>query len=168
MTDTALHPATCVGHVHLWVFDLDRAIAFYRDVIGLQVTEDMRNAVPPRRMAFLAAGDYHHLGLREREAPVSQKSTGLFHFALLYPNREELARALQRVLDQGYPVDSVLDYGVSEAVNLSDPDGNGIELTYDRPPDDWPRVDGRLHFPVKKLDRDDLLREVATAPTLSR
>jgi catechol 2,3-dioxygenase len=169
MTDTALHPATCVGHVHLWVSDLDQAIAFYRDVIGLQVTEDMRNAIPPRGMAFLAAGDYHHhVGLRERKTPVSQGSTGLFHFALLYPNRQELARALQRVLDQGYPIDSLLDYGVSEAVNLSDPDGNGIELTYDRPPDDWPRVDGKLRFLVKKLDRDDLLREVANTSTLSR
>jgi catechol 2,3-dioxygenase len=136
MTDTALHPATCVGHVHLWVTDLDRAIVFYQDVIGLHVTEDMRNALPPRRMAFLAAGDYHHhVGLRERKTPVSQGSTGLFHFAVLYPSRQELARAVQRVLDQEYPIDSVLDYGVSEAVNLSDPDGNGIELTYDRPSD---------------------------------
>jgi catechol 2,3-dioxygenase len=117
-------------------------------------------------MAFLAAGDYHHhVGLRERKTPVSNETTGLFHFALLYPDRQELARALQRILDQGYPVDSVLDYGVSEAVNLSDPDGNGIELTYDRPPDVWPRSDGQLRFLVKKLDRDDLLGEVANKET---
>jgi catechol 2,3-dioxygenase len=166
MTDTDLHVHICVGHVHLWVSDLDRAITFYQDVIGLHVTEDMRNAVPPRRMAFLAAGDYHHhVGLRERKTPVSNETTGLFHFALLYPDRQELARALQRILDQGYPVDSVLDYGVSEAVNLSDPDGNGIELTYDRPPDVWPRSDGQLRFLVKKLDRDDLLGEVANKET---
>lgn len=167
MSSTAIHPAAQIGHVHLWVTDLDRAIAFYTEVLGLQVTQDMRNEPIPRRMVFLAAGDYHHqIGLRERTTPVSNETTGLFHFALLYPNRQELARALQRVLDQGYPIDTVLDYGVSEAVNLSDPDGNGIELTYDRPPDAWPRVDGRLRFLVKKLDRDDLLREVDDASTL--
>ena len=167
MSSTAIHPAAQIGHVHLWVTGLDRAIAFYTEVLGLQVTQDMRNEPKPRRMVFLAAGDHHHqVGLRERKTPVSNETTGLFHFALLYPNRQELARALQRVLDQEYPIDSVLDYGVSEAVNLSDPDGNGIELTYDRPPDVWPRVDGRLRFLVKKLDRDDLLREVADVSTL--
>jgi catechol 2,3-dioxygenase len=165
MTDTALHPDTCVGHVHLWVSDLDRAIAFYRDVIGLQVTEDMRDASPPRGMVFLAAGDYHHhVGLRERKTPVSQASTGLFHFALRYPNRLELARALKRILDHGYPIDSVVDYGPGEAVNVSDPDGNGVELGYDRPAESWPRVDGQLHVFVKKLDRKDLLAELEREP----
>lgn len=168
MSSTAIHPTTQIGHVHLWVTDLDRAVGFYTQVLGLQVTQDMRNEPIPRRMVFLAAGEYHHhIGLRERRTPVANETTGLFHFALLYPNRQELARALERVLVQGYPIDSVLDYGVSEAVNLSDPDGNGIELTYDRPPDVWPRVDGRLRFLVEKLNRDDLLREVANATTLS-
>ena len=161
MRDTAPHPDTCVGHVHLWVSDLDRAIAFYRDVIGLHVTEDMRNASPPRGMAFLAAGDYHHhVGLRERKTPVSQESTGLFHFALRYPNRVELARALTRILEHEYPIDSVVDYGPGEAVNVSDPDGNGVELSYDRPAEAWPRVDGELRVYVKKLDRSDLLAEL--------
>jgi catechol 2,3-dioxygenase len=161
MTETAIHPATRVGHVHLWVSDLDRAIAFYRDVLGLHVTEDMRDASPPRGMAFLTAGDYHHhVGLRERKTPVSQESTGLFHFALRYPSRFELARALKRILEYGYPIDSVVDYGPVEAVNVSDPDGNGVELSYDRPAEAWPRVDGQLRVYVKKLDRTDLLAEL--------
>ncbi|SRR5579883_1940148 len=161
MTQAAIHPATHVGHVHLWVSDLDRAIAFYRDVLGLHLTEDMRDASPPRGMAFLAAGDYHHhVGLRERKTPVSQENTGLFHFALRYPSRLELARAFQRILEHGYPVDSVVDYGPGEAVNVSDPDGNGVELSYDRPAEAWPRVDGQLRVYVKKLDRDDLLAEL--------
>jgi catechol 2,3-dioxygenase len=161
MTETAIHPATRVGHVHLWVSDLDRAIAFYRDVLGLRVTEDLRDGSPPRGMAFLAAGDYHHhVGLRERKTPVVQESTGLFHFALRYPSRLELARAFKRVLELGYPVDSVVDYGPGEAVNVSDPDGNGVELSYDRPAEAWPRVDGQLRVYVKKLDRHDLLAEL--------
>ena len=165
MKQTVPHPATCIGHVHLWVSDLDRAIAFYRDVLGLHLTEDMRDATPPRGMAFLAAGDYHHhVGLRERKTPVLQESTGLFHFALRYPNRLELARAFKRVLDVAYPIDSVVDYGPGEAVNVSDPDGNGVELAYDRPAEAWPRIDGQLRVYVKKLDRDDLLAELEREP----
>jgi catechol 2,3-dioxygenase len=166
MNDTAIHPATHIGHVALWSSDLDRAIAFYRDVLGLQVTQDMREEPTPRPLVFLSAsGSYHHhVGLIEQrgETSPSQGRAGLFHFALLYPDRRELARALKRLLDHDYHIDSMRDYGISEVVNIHDPDGNGVELCYDRPAEQWPRVDGQLRMYNKKLEADLLeeLREV--------
>jgi len=138
-TDYRIHPQTHVGHVHLRVANLERSIAFYRDLLGFTITYDMRTEPKPRKLAFLsashAAGHYHHhVALAEFPGvtPPTTQQAGLFHIAFLYPSRRELARALRRILDQGYPIDSCHDYGVGEAVNLRDPDGIPLELYYDR------------------------------------
>jgi catechol 2,3-dioxygenase len=163
MNDASIHPATRVGHVALWTSDLDRAIAFYRDVLGMQVTQDMREEPTPRPLVFLSAsGSYHHhVGLVEQRGKTAspERHTGLFHFALLYPDRRELARALKRLLDHDWPIESMRDYGISEVVNIHDPDGNGVELCYDRPAEQWPRVDDQLRMFNKKLEAD-LLEEL--------
>jgi catechol 2,3-dioxygenase len=150
-----IHPAVRVGHVHLRVADLDRAIAFYRDGLGFRVTGDARAI--GLEMVFLAAGDYHHhLGLNAVEsaggAAPPPGSTGLYHVAFLYPDRRELARAVRRLLDHGYPVDHGTDHGGTVSVYLDDPDGHGVELYYDRPRADWFDADGA---PVLKADRFD-------------
>ena len=171
MNEAAVHPATCIGHVALWTSDLDQAIGFYRDVLGLQVTQDMRDEPTTRPLVFLSAsGSYHHhVGLVEHRgnAASPERHTGLFHFALLYPDRRELARALKRLLDHDWPIESMRDYGISEVVNIHDPDGNGVELTYDRPAEQWPRVDGQLRMFNKKLEADlleELREEKLSAP----
>jgi catechol 2,3-dioxygenase len=140
-----IHPAVRVGHVHLRVTDLDRAVAFYRDGLGFGVTADARRI--GLDMAFLAAGDYHHhIGLN------AQDRAGLYHVAFLYPDRRELARAVRRLLDRGYSIDHASDHHGTVSVYLDDPDGNGVELYYDRPRADWFDADGR---PVLKADRFD-------------
>ena len=163
MNDTAIHPATRVGHVALWTSDLDRAIAFYRDILGMQVTQDMREEPTPRPLVFLSAsGSYHHhIGLVEQRGKTAppERHTGFFHFALLYPDRRELARALRQLLDHDWPIESMRDYGISEVVNIHDPDGNGVELCYDRPAEQWPHIDGQLRMFNKKLEAD-LLEEL--------
>jgi catechol 2,3-dioxygenase len=153
MSHEPIHPAVRVGHVHLRVADLDRALAFYRDALGLGVTADAREI--GLHAVFLAAGDYHHhLALNTWEsaggtaAPAGH--TGLYHVAFLYPDRRELARAVRRLLDHGYPVDHATDHGGSLSVYLDDLDGNGVELTCDRPREDWFDADGR---PVLKAER---------------
>lgn len=156
-----------IGHVHLKVADLDRAIAFYRDVLGLSVTADGRKA--GFDAAFLAAGDYHHhIGLNSFESaggsPPPPGHTGLYHTAFMYPDRDALADAVQRVLAHGHPIDHGTDHGATVSVYLADPDGNGIELYYDRPRDHWFDDDGR---PVLKLDCFDpaeLLRTPTPTP----
>jgi len=157
---TTLDPATRIGHVHLTVADLDRALAFYRDVLGFDVTTRYgRDAV------FLSAGGYHHhLGLNTwagKGAPApAPGTTGLYHFAILFPDRRSLARAVRRVLDQGVPIEGAADHGVSEAVYLRDPDGNGVELYRDRAPTEWPRAtDGGLAMYTRPLDLEALLAE---------
>jgi catechol 2,3-dioxygenase len=149
-----------VGHVHLKVSDLDRAVDFYRDVLGFEEQARMGN-----QAAFLSAGGYHHhLGLNtwqsaggDRPAP---GTTGLFHAAFLYPTRAALARAVQRVIDSGVQLTGASDHGVSEAIYLNDPDGNGIELYWDRPQEEWPRTsDGELVMYTEPLDLQALLRE---------
>src|SRR5919107_1468516 len=140
MQTSTIHPAVRVGHVHLRVADLDRALAFYRDALGLAVTADGREHGIDA--AFLAAGDYHHhVALNTWQsaggAPPPPGHTGLYHVAFLYPGRRELGRAVQRLLDCGYAVDHGTDHGVSVSVYLDDPDGNGVELTYDRPRAGW-------------------------------
>jgi catechol 2,3-dioxygenase len=155
MQESAIHPAVRVGHVHLKVADLDRAIGFYRDGLGLGVTADGRPV--GLDAAFLAAGDYHHhVGLNTWESagapPPPPGHTGLYHVAFLYPDRHELGRAVQRLLDHGYPVDHATDHGGTISVYLNDPDGNGVELYYDRPRHDWFEADGR---PILKADRFD-------------
>ncbi|NAZ36623.1 VOC family protein [Rubellimicrobium sp. CFH 75288] len=153
--------ATRIGHVHLKVADLDRAIAFYRDVIGLEVTQRYGPDA-----AFLSAGGYHHhVGLNTWDSagatPPPPGHTGLYHLAILYPDRRALAQALARVLRAGIPLEGAADHGVSEAVYLRDPDGNGVELYRDRPEADWPRDgQGRLAMHNAPLDLRALLSEV--------
>jgi catechol 2,3-dioxygenase len=159
MTQAYTAPAgTRIGHVHLKVADLERSIAFYRDVIGLEV---MQRYGP--QAAFLSAGGYHHhLGLNTWESLGGPRpprhSVGLYHTAFLYPDRPALARALKRVLAAGVDLDGAADHGVSEAVYLSDPDGNGIELYVDRAEADWPRDEnGDLRMVNDRLDLRALL-----------
>ena len=161
MSSFTLDPETHVSHVHLWVADLDRALAFYRDLLGLRVTQDLREQPAPRRLAFLSASGYHHhVALNEvpGASPPPPGTTGLHHFALLLPSRQELVRVARRLRDHSYPIDGIRDYGVSEVVNVRDPDGNGIEFAWDRPVEQWPRVDGGLAIFNKPLD-DDLLSD---------
>ena len=149
---------TRVGHVHLKVADLDRALGFYRDVLGFEVTQRGASA------AFLSAGGYHHhIGLNTWEsrggAAPAPGTTGLYHAAFLYPTRADLADALRRVRAAGIPLDGSADHGVSEALYLRDPDGNGVELTWDKPEADWPRdAAGGLAMMNDRLDLEDLLR----------
>jgi len=155
-----IHPGTRIGHVHLTVSDLDRALSFYRDVLGFEVTSRYgRDAV------FLSAGGYHHhIGLNTwagRGAPASPPgTTGLYHFAILYPDRKTLAGAVRRVLQAGVPLEGAADHGVSEAIYLRDPDGNGVELYRDRPEGEWPRApDGSIAMHTRALDLEKLLGE---------
>jgi catechol 2,3-dioxygenase len=154
------HPETRIGHVHLKVSDLDRAIAFYRDVLGLEV---MQRYGP--QAAFLSAGGYHHhIGLNTWESAGGPRpprnATGLYHTAFLYPHRQALAQALRVALDHGIEIEGAADHGVSEAIYFSDPDGNGIELYRDRPPEDWPRdAQGNLKMVNAPLDLNALLAE---------
>lgn len=155
-----LHPDVAIGHVHLKVADLDRAIAFYRDVLGFELTQRLGS-----QAAFLSAGGYHHhIGLNTWESeggsPPPARHTGLYHLAILYPTRQELARALRRVREAGVPLEGAADHGVSEALYLRDPDGNGVELYWDRAPELWPRDrNGELTMYTRSLDLNALLAE---------
>lgn len=152
-------PQVRIGHVHLKVADLERAIQFYRDVLGFEVTQRYGG-----QGAFLSAGGYHHhIGLNTWESlngsPPSAGSTGLYHLAILHPTRAALAVALRRLLAAGIRLDGASDHGVSEALYLRDPDDNGVELYWDRPEADWPRTpDGTLAMFTRRLDLDDLAR----------
>jgi len=154
------HPATTIGHVHLRVADLDRAIGFYSGVLGFELQQKFGDAA-----AFLSAGGYHHhIGLNTWESkggtPAPKGHTGLYHTAFLYPNRAELAKVLHRVLAAGYAIEGAADHGVSEAVYISDPDGNGVELYVDRAQADWPRdSEGNLAMVNDRLDIEALLAE---------
>lgn len=153
-----IHPNTRIGHVHLTVADLDRAMSFYRDVLGFEVT-----ARYGPDAVFLSAGGYHHhIGLNTwagRGAPrPAPGTTGLYHFAILYSDRAALAAAVRRVLEHGVPLEGAADHGVSEAVYLRDPDGNGVELYRDRPEAEWPRTpDGSPAMATAPLDVRGLL-----------
>ena len=155
---TSIDPGAQIGHVHLHVADLDRAVSFYRDVLGFRVTGRIGD-----QLAFLAAGDYHHhIGLNTLEsfrggAPAAG-TTGLYHAAIRYPTRAALARAVRQVLDHEHAVSHGSDHGASESVYLTDPDGNGLELYWDRPLADWPRTpDGALALVNLPLDLEALL-----------
>ncbi len=161
---TARPPATIdpqvrMGHVHLKVADLGRALAFYEGVLGFEVTLRVGDSA-----AFLSAGGYHHhLGLNTWESlggsPPPPGTTGLYHFALLYPTRAALADALRRLRTAGISLDGASDHGVSEALYLRDPDGNGVELYWDRPRESWPHdAHGGLAMYTRRLDLDGLLR----------
>jgi len=159
VTSEPIDPGADIGHVHLKVADIDRALAFYRDVLGFEVQQRAGDSA-----AFLSAGGYHHhIGLNTWESrggsPPPPGTTGLYHVAIRYPSRASLARAVKRVLEAGIPLEGASDHGVSEAIYLRDPDGNGIELYRDRPRKDWPRpADGKgVAMTTSALDLDDLL-----------
>lgn len=159
--NSSLDPKTTIGHVHLKVSDLERSILFYTDVLGFEVMQRMGKSA-----AFLSAGGYHHhIGLNTWEsaggqAPI-QGTTGLYHFAILVPNRKELARAIKRLSDHSWPLDGAADHGVSEAIYLRDPDGNGIEIYADRPKSQWPKgSDGEINMDTHPLDFDMLVKEL--------
>jgi catechol 2,3-dioxygenase len=157
-----IEPGTDIGHVHLKVADLERALAFYRDVLGFELMQRMGD-----QAAFLSAGGYHHhIGLNTWESqggsPPPHGTTGLYHLAVRFPARAALARALRRVLEAGVRIDGASDHGVSEAIYLRDPDGNGVELYWDRPKEAWPRrQDGGLAMVTAPLDVQGLLAEAA-------
>ena len=156
-----IHPEVGIGHVHLKVSDLERSIAFYHDAFGFDVMARYGD-----QAAFLSAGGYHHhLGLNTWESNGGSRpgrgTTGLYHFAMLYPNRLELARALRRLVDNGVPISGASDHGVSEAIYLEDPDGNGIEIYRDRPRSEWPTdANGDLTMYTHPLDLRALLQEL--------
>jgi catechol 2,3-dioxygenase len=155
----AIDPRVDIGHVHLKVSDLDRALKFYRDVLGLEVMQQLGDEA-----AFLSAGGYHHhIALNTWESkggsPPPGGATGLYHVAIRYPDRQTLAQAVRRVLDAGIRLSGASDHGVSEAVYLRDPDDNGIELYRDRPREQWPHEGGRLNIYSAPLDLQALLAE---------
>ena len=155
-----IHPGTRIGHVHLKVADLDRALGFYCGVLGFELMQRYGE-----QAAFVSAGGYHHhIGLNTWESlggsPPPAGSTGLFHTAILYPTRAALADALRRLIEAGVPLDGASDHGVSEALYLRDPDQNGVELYCDRPEAEWPpEPDGTLAMHTRRLDLDALLTQ---------
>ena len=159
-SDRPVDPGTRIGHVHLKVADLDRALGFWVGVLGFQIMQRYG-----RQAAFVSAGGYHHhIGLNTWESaggtPPPDGHTGLYHVAVLYPTRAALADALRRLNAAGIRLDGASDHGVSEALYLRDPDGNGVELYRDRDPAEWPReADGKLAMVTRRLDLDELLKE---------
>jgi catechol 2,3-dioxygenase len=157
---TAIHPEVRIGHVHLTVSNLERALQFYRDALGFEITQRYGTSA-----VFLSAGGYHHhialnawAGEGALQPPPGR--TGLYHLAILYPSRRELARAFKRLFDHGVAIEGASDHGVSEAIYLRDPDGNGVELYRDRPQEEWPRLNGQLQMKTGPLDLDGLLAEL--------
>jgi catechol 2,3-dioxygenase len=155
-----IHPATRIGHVHLKVADLERAIGFYQGILGFELTQRFGDSA-----AFLSAGGYHHhIGLNTWESaggsPPAPGTTGLYHVAILYPTRAALADALRRLIANDIPLDGAADHGVSHALYLRDPDQNGVELYWDLPQDRWPRTpEGELAMYTRALDLRELLNE---------
>lgn len=155
-----IHPGVRIGHVHLKVAELERALGFYRDVLGFEVMQRYG-----KQAVFLSAGGYHHhIGLNTWESaggsPPPPGTTGLYHVAILYPTRALLADALRRLIAANIELDGAADHGVSEALYLRDPDQNGVELYWDRPPEQWPRnPSGELSMFTRALDLGALLKE---------
>jgi catechol 2,3-dioxygenase len=164
MTKSAkpIPPGTKIGHVHLKVADLDRALDFYCGILGFELMQKYG-----AQAAFVSAGGYHHhIGLNTWESqggkPPPPGTTGLYHPAILYPTRADLADALKRLVANGIELDGASDHGVSEALYLRDPDGNGVELYWDRPQAEWPvSADGKLSMHTRRLDVEGLLREAS-------
>jgi catechol 2,3-dioxygenase len=152
---------TRIGHAHLKVADLERSLSFYRDLLGFEEMQRYGNDA-----VFISAGGYHHhIGLNtwysKNAPPAPKNSAGLFHTAIVYPTRKDLAIALKRVIDAKYPMTGFSDHGVSEAIYLDDPDGNGVELYWDKPKEKWPfDANGNLQMVSEHLDIDDLLSEI--------
>jgi catechol 2,3-dioxygenase len=161
MSPYTIPPQTKIGHVHLKVADLERAMGFYCDILGFELI-----TMYGTDAAFISAGGYHHhIGLNtwysKNAPPAPVRSAGLFHTAILYPTRKDLAIAYKRLLDAGYPLTGVADHGVSEALYLNDPDENGVELYWDRPREQWPqKADGSIEMYTQALDLDNLLNEL--------
>lgn len=160
--DYKIPAGTHIGHVHLKVTNLEKALAFYRDLLGFEVMQYYGDAA-----VFLSAGGYHHhIGLNtwhsKDAGPAPVKSAGLYHAAIVYPERKDLSQVLRNLLKAGYPLTGASDHGVSEALYMNDPDGNGIELYWDRPRDEWP-VDnaGNLQMMTDPLDLEGLLQLTA-------
>jgi catechol 2,3-dioxygenase len=158
--NAAIHPAVRIGHVHLTVSNLERALRFYRDALGFEVTQRYGGDA-----VFLSAGGYHHhialntwAGEGASQPPPGR--TGLYHFAILFPTRAELAAAFKRLFDHGVKIEGASDHGVSEAIYLRDPDNNGVELYWDRPREAWPRANNELRMHTKPLDLNSLLNEL--------
>lgn len=154
----SIHPAVQIGHVHLTVSDLERSLAFYRDLLGFEVTTRFGDSA-----VFLSAGGYHHhIALNtwagQGATPPPPGHTGLYHTAILYPSRKELAAALEKIIAAGYPIEGAADHGVSEAIYLRDPDQNGVELYVDRPREEWQTTaNGSIHMVTEPLDIQNLL-----------
>ena len=152
---------TRIGHVHLKVSDLQRALDFYTGLLGFELTTMYGDEA-----AFISAGGYHHhIGLNtwlsKGAGPAPARSAGLFHTAIVYPTRKDLAMSVKRLIDAGYPLTGASDHGVSEAIYLNDPDRNGVELYWDRPQEDWPRKpDGTIEMYTEPLDMENLLSEL--------
>jgi catechol 2,3-dioxygenase len=163
-TSSPIDPGVRIGHVHLKVANLERALGFYRDVLGFELMQRMGD-----QAAFLSAGGYHHhIGLNTWESQDGHApafgTTGLYHHAILYPTRAALADALRRVMAAGISLDGAADHGVSEALYLRDPDNNGVELYWDRPKEQWPFTgDGKLAMFTRRLDLRGLLGETEAA-----
>ncbi len=157
-----IHPQASIGHIHLKVSDLERAIAFYTEVLGFEITTRLGNSA-----AFLSAGGYHHhIGLNTWESkggkPPVAGTTGLYHFAILMPDRRALAKTVECLIAHDWPIEGAADHGVSEAVYLSDPDGNGIEIYADRPRDQWPKDEkGNMVMYTQALDVKKMVSEYA-------
>jgi len=152
---------TRIGHVHLKVSDLDKALDFYHGLLGFEIIQKLGD-----QAAFISAGGYHHhIGLNTWQSkgapPAPKHSTGLFHTAIVYPDRKSLAQIFKRLQDANYPFTGAADHGVSEALYLDDPDGNGVELYVDRPKEEWPKTeDGEIDMYTRRLDIDDLMSEL--------
>jgi catechol 2,3-dioxygenase len=160
MSSGSIPAQTRIGHVHLRVADLDRAIRFYRDLMGFDLLMRLGDEA-----AFLSAGGYHHhIGLNTWQSkggePPAPGTTGLYHFAINYPTRRDLAVAFKRLIDTGWSIDGASDHGTHEAIYLRDPDSNGIELAWDRDQSQWPRIGDQLNFTRRPLDFDGLLAEL--------
>jgi catechol 2,3-dioxygenase len=163
MSESYRIPAqTRIGHVHLKVSDLERSLDFYCGLLGFELITTYGD-----QAAFISAGGYHHhIGLNTWQSqgapPAPKRSTGLFHTAILYPTRKDLATILDRLIENEYPITGASDHGVSEAIYMDDPDQNGVELYYDRPKNEWPKnADGNIDMFTRPLDVDDLLNELS-------
>ncbi len=158
---------TYIGHVHLKVADLNKALAFYKDLLGFEITQFYGDSA-----VFLSAGGYHHhIGLNtwysKNSGPTPVNTTGLFHTAILYPTKKDLAMILERLMKAGYPLTGTADHGVSIALYLNDPDCNGVELYWDKPTEEWPvDQEGNLKMFSDPLDIEDLLSEISKGSTL--
>ncbi len=158
-----LPAGTHIGHVHLKVSELERSLDFYHGLLGFEIMQRYGD-----QAAFLSAGDYHHhIGLNtwhsKGAAPAKVNSVGLYHTAIVYPERKDLAAILKRLMDEKYPLNGAANHGVSEALYLNDPDGNGVELYWDKPKQEWPfNEEGNLQMVTEHLDIEDLLSELNT------